>query len=128
MTATSQPANGAQPPQEPLLRALDELESAALQVTRAVELLTARAERMRVARRQGATWRDIVDGEERPLIAEMLTSTISGFESAGTRFRKAKARALHDEGMTMEQIAALFGVTRQRVSVLLRGTNGSSSR
>lgn len=127
MTARSQPANRAQPPQDPLLLALDELESAALQVTRAVELLTARAERMRLARRQGATWRDIVDGEERPLIAEMLTSTISGFESAGTRFRKEKARALHDEGMTMEQIAALFGVTRQRVSVLLRRNGGSPS-
>ena len=30
------------------------------------------------------------------------------------------ARALYDEGMTMEQIAAKFGVTRQRVSSLLR--------
>ena len=127
MTPRSGPAAPATP-QEPLLLALDDLERAALDVNRAVDLLTARAARMRAARGAGTTWRDIVDGEERPLIAEMLTATISGFESAGTRFRQAKARALHDEGMTMEQIAALFGVTRQRVSVLLRGTNGSSSR
>lgn len=51
----------------------------------------------------------------------MLTATIQQFERAGTRFRQAKARALHDEGMTMEQIAELFGISRQRVSVLLHG-------
>ena len=32
----------------------------------------------------------------------------------------AEARALHDEGLTMAEIAALFGVSRQRVSALLR--------
>ena len=31
-----------------------------------------------------------------------------------------EARVLHGEGMTMDQIAKLFGVTRQRVSALLR--------
>ena len=30
------------------------------------------------------------------------------------------AWALHREGMTMDEIAKLFGVTRQRVSALLR--------
>ena len=83
-------------------------------------MLSARAARMRAARAGGAPWREVVDGEERPLIAEMLTDTISRFESAGTRFRRAKARALHEEGMTMDQIASLFGVTRQRISVLLQ--------
>lgn len=126
MTRSSVPSQGGQAPSEPLLLALDELERAARDVTRAVDLLTDRAEWIRGARRAGSAWRDIVDAEERPLIAELLTTTISRFESAGTRFRQAKARALHDEGMTMEQIAGLFGVTRQRVSVLLRG-NGDSS-
>ena len=34
--------------------------------------------------------------------------------------RRAEARALYDEGLTMDEIATLFGVTRQRVSGLLR--------
>jgi DNA-binding transcriptional regulator LsrR (DeoR family) len=34
--------------------------------------------------------------------------------------RRAEAQALYAEGMTMEQIADRFGVTRQRVSTLLR--------
>lgn len=108
------------PAGDPLLAALDELVAAAADVERAVDMLTSRAARIRAARAGGAEWREIVDSEERPLIAEMLTDTISRFESAGTRFRSAKARALHEEGMTMDQIAYLFGVTRQRISVLLQ--------
>jgi predicted transcriptional regulator len=34
--------------------------------------------------------------------------------------RRTEARTLHREGLTMDQIAQLFGVTRQRVSALLR--------
>jgi multiple sugar transport system substrate-binding protein len=41
----------------------------------------------------------------------------------GLRFLKA----LYDEGMTMEQIAELFGVTRQRVSALLRDHHGAAA-
>lgn len=105
---------------DPVLAALDDLVAAAADVDRAVDMLTARAARLRAARTGGASWRDVIESEERPLIAEMLTQTISRFESAGTRFRQAKARALHDEGMTMDEIADLFGVSRQRISALLR--------
>lgn len=105
-----------------LLMRLEELVRAAADVDRAVDMLTARAADMTRARRQGASWREVVEGEERPLIAEMLTDTIQRFEAAGTRFRRAKARTLYDEGMTMEQIAEMFGLTRQRISVLLRDT------
>lgn len=114
------PARSGGPTTDPLLNALEELVTAAADVNRAVDMLTARATGLRAARVKGAQWRDVVRSEERPLIAEMLTETISKFESAGTRFRRAKARALHDEGMTMDQIADLFGVTRQRISVLLQ--------
>ncbi len=40
------------------------------------------------------------------------------------RLRWAEARALHAEGVTMDKIAALFGVTRQRISGLLREHHG----
>ena len=109
-----------------LLRALDDLVVTAARVHDAVGMLTARAEQMRAGRREGQRWSDIVSAEERPLIAEMLTDTIQRFEASGTRFRRAKARALHDEGMTMERIAELFGLTRQRISALLRGTSNSN--
>ena len=117
------PVDGHGVDSDPLLQALSDLVHAAAEVDRAVDLLTTRAVLMSAARGAGTTWREIVEGEERPLIAEMLTETISRFEAAGTRFRQVKARTLHQEGMTMEQIARLFGVSRQRISVLLHASS-----
>lgn len=131
MTPTTGSKHAARPPKDAgeddaLLVALDDLVAAAGRVNEAIEMLTARAGQMRAARRDGQSWRDIVSAEERPLIAEMLTETIQRFEASGTRFRRAKARALHDEGMTMEHIAELFGLTRQRISALLRATRSNT--
>ena len=39
--------------------------------------------------------------------------------------RSAEERALYAEGLTMNQIVELFGVSRQRVSALLRARPGS---
>ncbi len=49
----------------------------------------------------------------------MLSDVQEGLADAGSRWRRAEARALHREGLSMEKIAVLFGVTRQRVSALL---------
>jgi len=51
---------------------------------------------------------------------ELTRDNLATLVEAGSRLRRAEAHALHAEGMTMEQIAELFGVTRQRVSALLR--------
>lgn len=116
------PSERAGTPEEPLLVALDRLVDAADDIEKAVIILRERAVQMRSGWQHSGRWRDVVDSEERPRISEMLTDTIQKFEAAGTRFRQAKARALYDEGMTMEQIAELFGLTRQRISVLLNAT------
>ncbi len=58
--------------------------------------------------------------EERPLVVELLTHTLSDLSDAGSNFRRIEARALYSEGLTMAQIAELFGVTRQRIAALLR--------
>ncbi len=101
------------------LRALDELVRAAEVMTRAMAALTARAELIRQGRANGLSYREIVRREEPPLIAGSLTPSIEQLESAGRRFRQAEARALRGEGMTMEQIGELFGLSRQRISALL---------
>jgi len=44
---------------------------------------------------------------------------------AGGQFRGAEANALYDEGANMDEIAALFGVSRQRVSALLARSRAS---
>jgi hypothetical protein len=68
--------------------------------------------------RQGAV-ATIVQNEPAPLVVELLTRNIETLHNASATFRQAEAHALHREGLTMERIAELFGVTRQRVSVLL---------
>jgi hypothetical protein len=68
----------------------------------------------------GHELRDIVSREARPLVVELLTQTLSDLQAAGLRLRKAEAAALRHQGLTTSEIAALFGVSRQRVFTLLR--------
>jgi predicted transcriptional regulator len=49
----------------------------------------------------------------------MVTQSPENLAAYGSRVRRAEARVLHQEGLTMDQIAKLFGVTRQRISALL---------
>jgi DNA-directed RNA polymerase sigma subunit (sigma70/sigma32) len=63
----------------------------------------------------------IVPEEETPLLVQLLTESAEVLADYGARVRRSEARVLYREGMTMEQIADLFGVSRQRVSALLRG-------
>jgi hypothetical protein len=95
--------------------------AAAQQVARMIEHVTARAAYIRACHLQGRPYRDIVSSGDSPLIAGLLTENIGRLETASTRFRQAEAAALHREGMTMEEIGRLFGLTRQRISALLRG-------
>lgn len=114
--AGQDPADGG--PDRALL-ALEDLVRAAERMQQALELLTARAGVIRRCRAEGLPYQEIVTREDRPLIAELLTDTLRQFQAAGTRFRQAEAQALHAEGLTLEQIGELFGLTRQRISTLI---------
>ncbi len=105
---------------DPTLLALQELVAAAEQVGRMTEHVCTRARHIRARRQEGLPYRQIVTDEDEPLIAALLTENIQRLETAGTRFRQAEAHALHDEGMTMEEIGGLFRLTRQRISTLIR--------
>lgn len=85
-----------------------------------------RAEEIRRERAAGKLWSEIVTGD-RPLIVELLTRNLQELTTAGSRLRRLEARALHDEGLSMERIGQLFGVTRQRISELLRQHDRSRS-
>ena len=75
-----------------------------------------RAERIRTLRSKGQPYREIVPQEQRPLIVELLTANLEMLSAVGSRLRRAEARALYDEGLTMDEIATLFGVSRQRIA------------
>ena len=105
---------------DPVLDALEGLVRALRENQSRIESTIARAERIREQRAEGLSYREIESGVDRPLIVELTRDNLAALVEAGSRLRRAEARALHTEGMTMEQIAELFGVTRQRVSALLR--------
>ncbi|MBM7806149.1 hypothetical protein JOD57_001986 [Geodermatophilus bullaregiensis] len=88
----------------------------------AVELQGARerAEQLLAERRAGHSRLEIVSAEARPLVVERITTVLSALSGAGSSWRRAQARALQDERVSTDRIASLFGVTRQRVSALLR--------
>lgn len=91
-------------------------------IHRAQDLLVQVLERSAVlqeARAGGRPYVEIVTEEQRPLVVEMLTDVLDELSAAGAAFRRAEARALHNDGLSQEAIAKLFGVTRQRVSALL---------
>lgn len=104
---------------DPVLAALDEVEACLQENLGRIHAALARVGHIRAARAKGLSYREIVPQEARPLIVEMVTANLEALQSAGSHLRQAQARALYDDGLTMEQIAELFGVTRQRVFAIL---------
>jgi hypothetical protein len=87
------------------------------------EQTTEQAQRTRERRLEGASYLAAVAAEDQPVV-ELVSRMIDALVVSGARLRRAEARALHQEGATMEEIAQLFGVTRQRVSALLKSSDG----
>lgn len=105
---------------DPFLRSLDDLELAIDANTERARLMKQRIADVRAQRATGRSYREIVEGGGGPLIVRLLSESRQALDDAGAHTRRTEALALHEEGMTMEQIAERFGVTRQRVSGLLR--------
>ena len=103
-----------------LLESLSDLETALAANERRADAMRTRIAHIREQRVAGRRYSEIVSAEARPLIVEMLTQSIRELESAGVDVRRHEAESLRREGMTMDAIADLFGVSRQRVSALLR--------
>jgi uncharacterized coiled-coil protein SlyX len=102
------------------LRALEELEGALARSHEMTERMHERIRYLRDALNSGKRLPDAVPAEQTPVLVQLLTESANLLHTYGTRVRRTEARALHREGMSMEEIARLFGVSRQRVSQLLR--------
>jgi hypothetical protein len=110
--STGDPADGA------LTALLGELDRCISQLEHARQ----RAERLLEHRRAERPWLEVVTEESRPLVVESISSVMGSLATVGHAWRREQARALHDEAVSINRIAALFGVTRQRISALLRET------
>ena len=109
---------------DPVLDALDGLERAIDQNMARAHRIKDRIAHIRAERAAGKRYAEIAANEPSPLIVRMVTESATALDTFGVRLRRLEAQALYDEGLTMEQIAVLFGVTRQRVSTLLKQSNG----
>jgi hypothetical protein len=83
-------------------------------------LVRDRARSLCEQRAEGRDWYDIVSSEDPPLIVEQISSAMASLTAAGSQWRREQAAALAAENVSINRIAALYGVTRQRVSALLR--------
>jgi DNA-directed RNA polymerase specialized sigma24 family protein len=106
-----------------VLDALTSLDAVLRESTRRNQDAKRRAQTIRRLRSHGRSYREILGRPESALILQITRENLDGLLQASSRLRRAEARALYAEGMTMEEIAGLFGVTRQRVSVLLHDVN-----
>ena len=108
--------------QDPAVRALTELMTVLDTCMTELQGARSRAEKLLDERQTGRAWLDIVTAESRPLVVEQISSVMASLASAGGAWRREQAHALAAEQVSINRIAALFGVTRQRISALLRET------
>jgi hypothetical protein len=101
-------------------RALQDLVAELDRCVAELALARTRAEVLLRERRAGRSWTDIVSGENRPLVVERISTVLGGLATAGHSWRREQAAALQGEQVSINRIAAMFGVTRQRISALLK--------
>ena len=105
---------------DPILAALDELEGAIDANVARAGVIKDRIAQVRDLRGQGLSYSELASHSGGPAIVQLVSASATALDHYGVRLRRAAAQVLYDEGLTMEQIAVLFGVTRQRVSALLK--------
>jgi hypothetical protein len=113
---------------DPFDRALRDLERTLNANAQRMAQIKQRIAEIRRQRSAGRSYRDIVEATQGDLSVQLITEATQALDEVGARVRRTEALALYREGMTMEEIAEKFGVTRQRVSALLRDAGGEVSR
>jgi hypothetical protein len=103
-----------------VLDAIDELLGVLDSICETRDRIAERAKHIGERRANGVGYSVIVPEEDRPLIVERARACSNELVEAAGRLQRAEARALHAEGLSMDRIGALFGVTRQRVADFLR--------
>jgi|SRR5690349_17348185 carbamoylphosphate synthase large subunit len=112
---------------DPFDKALQDLERALAANARRMTQIKRRIAEIRRQRAAGRSYREIVEATTGDLSVQLITEATQALDEVGARVRRSEALTLHAEGMTMEEIANKFGVTRQRVSALLRDAGGDTS-
>ncbi len=123
---------------DPVLEALDAVLAALGDTETMRREIVRRAKVVRNARDKGRSFREIAGVLQRPHIVELLRMSQERLALSGAVLRRAAAVALRAEGLTVDEIAKMFGVTRPRIIHLLHdalpgdgaqpGPNGRATR
>lgn len=103
-----------------LVKALADIDSALADNIDRSTVIRARVQEFRERIEAGATISELVLAEVEPRTVALLSENLASLEVVGSAFRVRLAKSLRSEGMTIAAVAELFGVTRQRISALLR--------
>jgi hypothetical protein len=105
---------------DPVLDAIDNLVAVLNGICEEKTQIARRAALIRKRREKGVSYSDIVPDEIQPLMVERARESLNDLVDAAGRLQRAEARALYAEGMSMDRIGSLFGVTRQRIADFVR--------
>jgi hypothetical protein len=105
---------------DPALHALTSLSETATEGANQLHAIDADISAMKEQRKRGWSWSRVISAADSPNPLSIVARIASDLSRANGALRRALARALRDEGTQLTEIARLFGVTRQRVSALLR--------
>ncbi len=100
------------------LTCLQTLAAAAEDLHRSVKQLTGSLVTAEWA--EGLSYQEILPLRRRLEMIERISTALRDLTSSGHLFRRVEVRALYAEGLTMAQLASVFGVSRQRVSAMLQ--------
>jgi PAS domain S-box-containing protein len=89
-----------------------------------LDVVAARATELRDGRQRGMSYAELLTGAKHPLVIDVLSELLDGLFDAGSRLRRAEARALYADSLSMEKIASLLHVSRQRVSAIINSPFG----
>ncbi|MDQ1369440.1 MAG: hypothetical protein QOF20_1793 [Acidimicrobiaceae bacterium] len=102
------------------LERLDGLASDVDENARDERLLARRIRALRAGRAKGRSWQDILSNEADPGTMELTSRVLKAMSSGSGAIRRAVARGLRAGGESIAAISERFGVSRQRVSAILR--------
>src|SRR5437868_177238 len=120
-TFPSMPArrDAAGPSKEDLLAAGDELAEAFHVAAQRSTQIDARLTYLREQLNAGVSIGELTRQGEQPVLLLATNETLEALLTAGTRLRRLIAQAMYADGLTMDEIAGILDVSRQRVSKLL---------
>ena len=110
-------------PDDEALACLSDLAAASGELHHQLSELSQRLVFTRGRHLPGLSYAQMMPLEDRLATMEQISAAIKALVREGSRFRRLEARALYAEGLTMAQLATVFGVSRQRVSALLRDSD-----